>query len=124
MFNRKHKKELKEQAEKEGYVPTSQLEVDESGLSEEEKGKTIFPWSFVITAGVIALIMVVLMIIIFKVGVFDPKSSSNASSASNSGQVSETISATDDKPSINGTSITIKDSGSNESKDPSIITLK
>ena len=64
MFGHKHRKELKEEAQREGLKETKDLEVDESNLSEEEKGKTVFPWTFLIIAGVILLAMIAFLIVI------------------------------------------------------------
>ena len=67
MFKTRSKK-LEEEAKQENLTPTKDLEVDESKLSEEEKGKTEFPWLFVIIAGSIALIMIGIFITIFAIG--------------------------------------------------------
>lgn len=71
MFNSR-KKQLEKEAKENNLTPTKDLEVDESGLSEEEKGKTSFPWLFVIIGSVILLIMVVVVILIYALG--GPKS--------------------------------------------------
>ncbi|MBR0295418.1 MAG: hypothetical protein IJQ67_05915 [Bacilli bacterium] len=62
------KKELEEEAKENNLTPTKDLEVDESGLSEEEKGKTEFPWTFLVIAGSIVLIMIVVIILIYVFG--------------------------------------------------------
>ena len=67
MFN-KRQKQLEEEAKENNLTPTKDLEVDESELSEEEKGKTTFPWLFVIIGGVILLLMIVTIIVIYALG--------------------------------------------------------
>ena len=62
------RKELEEEAKANNLTPTKDLEVDESGLSEEEKGKTEFPWTFIIIAGVIVVVMAVVIILIYAFG--------------------------------------------------------
>lgn len=68
MFGSKHRKELKEEQKRDNLKSTKELEVDESGLSEEEKGHTSFPWSFLIVAGSIIIVMAVVIILIFVFG--------------------------------------------------------
>ena len=59
------KKILEEEAKEQGLTPTKDLEVDESALSEEEKGGYHFPWIYLFIAlGVLAL-MAVLIVVIF-----------------------------------------------------------
>lgn len=62
------KKELEEEAKANNLTPTKDLEVDESELNEEEKEKTVFPWTFLIIAGSIVIIMVVVIILIYVFG--------------------------------------------------------
>lgn len=71
MFNSR-KKQLEKEAKENNLTPTKDLEVDESGLSEEEKGKTSFPWLFVIIGSAILLVMIVVIILIYSFG--GPKS--------------------------------------------------
>lgn len=71
MFNSR-KKQLEKEAKENNLTPTKDLEVDESGLSEEEKGKTSFPWLFVIIGSVILVLMIVTIILIYVFG--GPKS--------------------------------------------------
>lgn len=59
----KRSRQLEKEAREQGLTPTKDLEVDESGLSEEEKGHTSFPWTFIIIAGVIILAMVAFLIV-------------------------------------------------------------
>ena len=71
MFNSRSK-QLEKEAKENNLTPTKDLEVDESGLSEEEKGKTTFPWIFIIIGGVIITLMAVAIILIYVFG--GPKS--------------------------------------------------
>ncbi len=64
MFGHKHRKDLKEEAIREGLTPTKDLEVDESELSEEEKGHYSIPWPFLIVIGILLLVIIVLVIVI------------------------------------------------------------
>lgn len=57
-------KQLEEEALKEGLTPTKDLQIDESELSEEEKGHYSIPWTSIIIVGVLFLIVVGLTITI------------------------------------------------------------
>ena len=71
MFNSR-KKQLEKEAKENNLTPTKDLEVDESNLSEEEKGKTSFPWLFAIIGSVLIVLMVVTIVLIYVFG--GPKS--------------------------------------------------
>ena len=71
MFNKRNK-ELEKEAKENNLTPTKDLEADESGLSEEEKGKTSFPWLFLFIGGGILILLVVAIILIYVFG--GPKS--------------------------------------------------
>ncbi len=64
MFGHKHRKDLKEEAIREGLTPTKDLEVDESELPEEEKGHYSIPWSFLIIIGILLVAIIALVIVI------------------------------------------------------------
>ena len=60
----KRSKQLEKEGREEGLTPTKDLEVDESGLTEEQKGHYSFPWLAVIIIGVLSLIVIGLTIAI------------------------------------------------------------
>lgn len=63
------RKILEEEAKKDkDYVPTKNLHVDESKLSDEEKSHTHFPWSALIIGGGILLLMIVCIVVICVLG--------------------------------------------------------
>lgn len=71
MFGYQHRKKLKDEMKQENLTPTKDLKVDESELTDEEKGKTYFPWTFAIIAGVIVLCMIAFIIVIACLGGFN-----------------------------------------------------
>lgn len=68
----KRQKELEKEAKENNLTPTKDLEVDESNLSEEEKGKTTFPWMFLFIGGGILVLMIAAIVLIYVFG--GPKS--------------------------------------------------
>lgn len=64
----RRKKYLEQQAEKEGLTPTNELQVDESGLSEEDKSHFEIPWSALIVFGVLVLVIIACVIVIYASG--------------------------------------------------------
>ena len=61
---RKRQKKLEKEAAEQGLKPTNELEVDESNLSEEEKGHIEAPIGFFIIGGVLFLVIIALFIVI------------------------------------------------------------
>ena len=62
------KKILEEEAKQEGLTPTEDLKVDESSLSEEEKGHFEIPLTFIIVAAIIIVAMIVFAIVVIVSG--------------------------------------------------------
>ena len=66
MFKSRRKIAEEEAKKEEGYIPTKDLQADET--PEEKKSHFDIPWTGVIIAGALLLIAIVCMIIIFTVG--------------------------------------------------------
>lgn len=64
----RRKKFLEKQAEEEGLTPTKDLQVDESGLEEEDKPHFELPLSALIVFGVLIVIIIVCVIVIYANG--------------------------------------------------------
>lgn len=64
----RRKKFLEQQAEKEGLTPTNELQVDESGLAEEDKSHFEIPWTALIVFGVLILVIIACVIVIYASG--------------------------------------------------------
>ena len=62
------KRQLEEEAKKEGLTPTKELEVDESNLGEEEKGHFVFPWFYLFLGVGILVVMGIIIAVIFITG--------------------------------------------------------
>jgi len=63
------KKVLEEEAKQDpNYRPTEELEVDESQLSEEEKGHVEIPLTAIIIIGILILLIIACIIVIAVVG--------------------------------------------------------
>ena len=58
----KRTRQLEKEALEQGLTPTDQLEVDESGLTEEEKGHCTIPLTALIICGVLFLVVVGLLV--------------------------------------------------------------
>jgi len=59
------RKQLEEEAKKDpNYRPTKELEVDTTGLSEDEKPHNEIPWLGIIIFGAIAILMAICIVII------------------------------------------------------------